>query len=180
MADNDNSERQAKTPRSYEILGPGNSKETFARFPDAMKAFAKLENQYDHALTMQKGGKTAYLASTDWRNDGSTPVAQYLTPAVEEYNKALKRGAPADELRGHESRVRSDLNAWPRQAKREGAPTASADTSLNIPEGERARAESKDGAAPAKAEGPSTAAPKDDKRSEERRVGKEGGRQGRT
>ncbi|MFD2427529.1 LPD7 domain-containing protein [Sphingobium scionense] len=89
-----------------------------------MKAFAKLENQYDHALTMQKGGKTAYLASTDWRNDGSTPVAQYLTPAVEEYNKALKRGAPADELRGHESRVRADLNAWPRQAKREAAPTA--------------------------------------------------------
>src|SRR3546814_6541831 len=99
MADNDNSERQAKTPRSYEILGPGNSKATFARFPDAMKAFAKLENQYDHALTMQKGGKTAYLASTDWRNDGSTPVAQYLTPAVEEYNMALKRGAPADEDR---------------------------------------------------------------------------------
>ena len=125
MADNDNSERQAKTPRSYEILGPGNSKETFARFPDAMKAFAKLENQYDHALTMQKGGKTAYLASTDWRNDGSTPVAQYLTPA---------------------------------------------DKSLNIHEGERARAESKDGAAPAKAEVPSKAAPKDDKQVDDTRL----------
>ena len=170
MADNDNSERQAKTPRSYEILGPGNSKETFARFPDAMKAFAKLENQYDHALTMQKGGKTAYLASTDWRNDGSTPVAQYLTPAVEEYNKALKRGAPADELRAHESSVRADLNAWPRQAKREAAPTASADKSLNIHEGERARAESKDGAAPAKAEVPSKAAPKDDKQVDDTRL----------
>src|SRR3546814_2309919 len=87
MADNDNSERQAKTPRSYEILGPGNIKETFARFPDAMKAFAKLENQYDHALTMQKGGKTAYLASTDWRNDGSTPVAQYRS---EEHTSELQ------------------------------------------------------------------------------------------
>src|SRR3546814_20345402 len=104
MADNDNSERQAKTPRSYEILGPGNSKETFARFPDAMKAFAKLENQYDHALTMQKGGKTDYLAYTDWRNDGSKPAAQYLTPADEEYKKAVKRGAPDDELGGHEQK----------------------------------------------------------------------------
>src|SRR3546814_17461032 len=122
MADNDNSERQAKTPRSYEILDPGNSKETFARFPDAMKAFAKLENQYDHALTMQKGGKTAYLESTDWRNDGSTPVAQYLTPAVEAYNKALKRGAPAEEFRGHESRERAHHKACTPQAKREETP----------------------------------------------------------
>src|SRR3546814_16208085 len=123
MADNDNSERQAKTPRSYEILDPGNSKETFARFTDAMKAFAKLENQYDHALTMQKGGKTAYLASTDWRNDGSTPVAQYLTPAVERYNKALKSGAHADELRGHERRVRHDTKPLTRPEKKKGAPT---------------------------------------------------------
>ena len=42
MADNDNSERQAKTPRSYENHAPGNSKENFARFPDAMTALAKL------------------------------------------------------------------------------------------------------------------------------------------
>src|SRR3546814_11032629 len=103
-------------------------------------------------LTMQKGGKTAYLASTDWRNDGSTPVAQYLTPAVEEYNKALKRGAPADELRGHESRVRADLTAWPRHAKREAAQTASAEKPHNIHEGERARAERKAGAATAQPE----------------------------
>jgi len=52
MADNDNSERQAKTPRSYEILGPGNSKETFARFPDAMKAFAKLDTSKNRLFSL--------------------------------------------------------------------------------------------------------------------------------
>src|SRR3546814_5296598 len=111
--------------------------------------------------------KTAYeVRISDWSSD----VCSSDLPAVEEYNKALKRGAPADELRGHESRVRADLNAWPRQAKREAAPTASADKSLNIHEGERARAESKDGAAPAKAEVPSKAAPKDDKQVDDNRL----------
>src|SRR3546814_2701095 len=77
---------------------------------------------------------------------------------------------PGDECRGHESRVRADLNAWHRQAKREAAPTASTDKSLKIHEGERARAESKDGAAPAKAEVPSKAAPKDDKQVDDTRL----------
>src|SRR3546814_9252166 len=44
------------------------------------------------------------------------------------------------------------------------------DKSLNIHEGERARAESKDGAAPAKAEVPSKAAPKDDKQVDDTRL----------
>src|SRR3546814_5988653 len=47
---------------------------------------------------------------------------------------------------------------------------SSADKSLNIHEGERARAESKDGAAPAKAEVPSKAAPKDDKQVDDTRL----------
>ena len=75
MADKGTTDREAAQSPSFEIHGPGNSKQPFANFPDAMQAFAKLERQHDHALTMQKGGKTAVLATTDWQNDGSTPVA---------------------------------------------------------------------------------------------------------
>src|SRR3546814_18377621 len=78
MADDDTSQRGASEPRPFEVRGgPGNSKQSFATLPDAMQAYVKADNG-DHSLTMQKGGKTAWLASTDWQNDGSTPVGQYL------------------------------------------------------------------------------------------------------
>lgn len=144
-------------PRPFEISGLANSKQSFATFTDAMQAYAQLQ-RHDHSLTMQKDGKTAYLASTDWRNDGSTPVAQYLSPAVEAHYKALQRGAPADELRSFERASQADIDAWPRTVKREAAPSTTADKSLNIHEGERSRAERQEASAPTRSDPPSKAA----------------------
>lgn len=97
MADDSTSQRAETEPRPFEIHGVGSSKQSFATLPDAMQAYVKADNG-DHSLTMQKDGKTAWLASTDWQNDGSTPVGKYLSPAIKEYHSAVKHGAPAAEL----------------------------------------------------------------------------------
>src|SRR3546814_19788702 len=98
MADDDTSQRGASEPRPFEGRGgPGNSKQSFATLPDATQAYVKADNG-DHSLTLQKGGKTAWLASTDWQNDGSTPVGQYLSPAIRDYHSDVKPGAPAAAL----------------------------------------------------------------------------------
>lgn len=152
MADKSKGEREAAEPRSFEIQGLGDNKQTFHTFPAAMQAFAKLDRQHDHALTMQTGGKTAYLASTDWQNDGSTPVAKYLSPAVEEYHKALKRGAPSTELRGVERSAQAEVDAWPARPKRESSPSPASEKPLNIHEGERARVARAEPAAPSRQE----------------------------
>ena len=170
MADKGTTDREAAQSPSFEIHGPGNSKQPFANFPDAMQAFAKLERQHDHALTMQKGGKTAVLAPTDWQNDGSTPVAKYLTPAVEEYHKALKRGGSSDELQSQERAAQADVAAWPRTVKREATPSAPAEKSLNIQEGERARSERPEAAQPARSDPPSKSAQKETKQVDDGRM----------
>src|SRR3546814_6148667 len=92
----------SSSPRPVEVRGvPRNSKQSFSTLPDVMQAYVKADNG-DHSLTMQKGGKTAWLASTDLQNDGSTPVGQYLSPAIRDYHSAVKRGAPAAELEPRE------------------------------------------------------------------------------
>lgn len=157
MADDSTSQRAETEPRPFEIHGVGSSKQSFATLPDAMQAYVKADNG-DHSLTMQKDGKTAWLASTDWQNDGSTPVGKYLSPAIKEYHSAVKHGAPAAELEQRERAALADIEAWPRTVKREAAPAAVTDKSLNIHEGERSRAEREEASAPTRSDPPSKAA----------------------
>ncbi|AMK20903.1 LPD7 domain-containing protein [Sphingobium sp. MI1205] len=130
----------------------------FQTFPEAIQAFAKSNIHGDVALDMKVGDKRVQLAWTSWENDGSNAVPGYYSPSVKSYLQSADKATP-DQLREKLAAAQKDIDNWPKKPKREAVPSPSADKTLNIHEGARAKAGPEEMAAPSRADQAATSKP---------------------